>query len=878
MKIPERLQDEKFRFVLIAEKGKRPIEENWTTKNNYSHNDEKIKEHEGNIGILTGNGLIIIDCDTQVMENVVRNSLPETFCVGTSTTENGFRKKHFYFRCPRQEKIVINYLGEHYGEIQALGQQCLIPGCTHPSGSKYEIMEDKQIYSISEHDLLKAFEPFMATEKKTTKRTEEFVDEKDPIVAEIKSKVKVPDVMKKYGFDMSKNPTKCLWHPSQGEKCFSYNDDLWNCFHCGRGGNVFHLVMKHESCDFQEAKRKLFDTIEKNEEIRQAITVFTDMMNMAEQFIKIQPVYFDKWKNWWLWSKKNMRWEMTDEIDILNEVDEHLNASLITTKANIRNEIVESIKRIGRKNEPKKLEETWIQFKDRIVDIKTGNEFEPTPEVFATNPIAWNLGESEDTPTMDKIFEEWVGKEYVRTLYEIISYCLLPSYPMHRIFCFVGSGSNGKTRWLELIRRFIGAENCTSSSLDEIMSSRFGSAPLFKKLVCMMGETNITSTKKTDSLKRLSGDDLIQFQFKNKDAFPDKNYAKLLISTNTLPETYDKTEGFYRRWLIIDFPNKFTEKIDILETIPKHEYENLALKSIRMLRELFENRVFHNEGTIEDRRKKYEEKSNPIVLFINENYIRDVEGKVTFKDFYNEYVTFLRERGYRELSRQEVSRSLKKEGYEMKKTALKETENITTVFILGISTQNENQQQATNIPYIPVIPHVSISNICVSPQWKVENNENNENNFKKISDFDIDYHQLPKPNQSLVDSTHRNKVDDKVIGDKLTCHKVTNNKNVGSIDKLTCDKLTCHKGKDIGNSGAENEPKISAPPMIISDFLPNILWFIGGEAQDIESIIEYFNSLPNSHIFKDKIEDYILKLKEEGVIFEAKPNFFKVVK
>ena len=40
-----------------------------------------------------------------------------------------------------------------------------------------------------------------------------------------------------------------------------------------------------------------------------------------------------------------------------------------------------------------------------------------------------------NTPTMDKLFEEWVGKEYVQTLYEIISYCCYMDYPIHLIFC-----------------------------------------------------------------------------------------------------------------------------------------------------------------------------------------------------------------------------------------------------------------------------------------------------------------------------------------------------------------------------------------------------------------------------------------------------------
>ena len=59
--------------------------------------------------------------------------------------------------------------------------------------------------------------------------------------------------------------------------------------------------------------------------------------------------------------------------------------------------------------------------------------------------------------------------------------------------------------------------------------------------------------------------------------FDDINYAKLIIATNNLPATTDKTMGFYRRWMIIDFQSIFRSK-DILKDIPEEEYSYLGLK------------------------------------------------------------------------------------------------------------------------------------------------------------------------------------------------------------------------------------------------------------------------------------------------------------
>jgi putative DNA primase/helicase len=70
-------------------------------------------------------------------------------------------------------------------------------------------------------------------------------------------------------------------------------------------------------------------------------------------------------------------------------------------------------------------------------------------------------------------------------------------------------------------------------------------------------ETNFNLLTSTNLLKRLVGGDLIGFEKKGKDPFDDYNYAKIMINSNSMPMSQDESDGFYRRWLIIDFPNEF---------------------------------------------------------------------------------------------------------------------------------------------------------------------------------------------------------------------------------------------------------------------------------------------------------------------------------
>lgn len=379
-------------------------------------------------------------------------------------------------------------------------------------------------------------------------------------------------------------------------------------------------------------------------------------------YIKEQPIYYDDNDLWWVWNKEEYKWELTNEVNILNRIEEITGEDIISPKN--RTLILNSLKQECRKTKPKEIDSHWIQFKDRIFDVKTGKEFEASPDYFVINPIPYKMhnGNYELTPNMDRIFEEWVGKEYVKTLYEIIAYCLLPNYPLNRLFCFIGSGMNGKSCFLNLLQKFLGKNNCCATELDVLLHSRFEVSRLHKKLLCVMGETNFNEMSQTSMLKKLTGGDLIGFEYKNKPHFHDCNYAKIIIATNSLPTTTDKTLGFYRRWLIIDFPNQFSEQKDILADIPEEEYECLALKCTHILYDLLKKRRFDNEGSVEERMKKFEKKSDFLQHFVEEFVEENINGYITKADFRKKFAEWCVENRHRQMAENTLSKKLKEKG------------------------------------------------------------------------------------------------------------------------------------------------------------------------------------------------------------------------
>jgi len=687
--IPKQLQIPEIKFVLLKKTKKKPFQKEWQNKH-IKFNDEELLKHinsKGNYGVMGGGSkhLIIIDFDDEKLQDEICKKLPKTFTVKTGS---GKLHKYFFSDYDGSFKVFDKDMNT-LADVQGEGKQVVGAGSIHPNGTEYKVVDDTPIKFLSYSEIKALLLPYDKKPKKETIKFEKpKLDIEDNFTNLLLDKISMKEVLSSFGIDTSKNPTECLFHHSKGGKCLGFNDKTAHCFHCDGSWNIFSFVKDAKKCDFKEvleylsnlsglqheleiSKKKYLEQLEKQQESeriikgwKKKIINYYGKTDLSNQLLEIQPLYYDEYKNWWMWDKVKSCWKIVDETQIMIIVSNLCDANTINSKE--KNEILESLKQTSRLKKPIDINPTWIQFKDTIMDIETGERFKATPDYFVTNPIPYELHKDnlEETPIMDKIFTEWVGEDYIKTLYEILSYCLLPNYPIHRIFCFIGGGMNGKSKFLELLRKFIGKDNCCSTELDILINSRFEISRLHKKLVCQMGETNFEEMSKTSILKKLSGGDLIGFEYKRKDPFEEQNYAKILIATNNLPTTTDKTIGFYRRWLIIDFPNQFSEKKDILSEIPEEEYNSLALKCCILLKDLLKKRKFHNEGDIHDRIKNYESKSDFLQKFIDEFCESSVNSYISKNEFNKRFSEWCIENRHRIMAMNTLGKKMKEKGFE----------------------------------------------------------------------------------------------------------------------------------------------------------------------------------------------------------------------
>lgn len=77
--------------------------------------------------------------------------------------------------------------------------------------------------------------------------------------SEIKQRLKMPEVLRFYGFDIGRNRRiACPFHNGK-DKNLSFNDNFWYCFVCNESGDMLSFVKKFFDISFNDTIIKLND-------------------------------------------------------------------------------------------------------------------------------------------------------------------------------------------------------------------------------------------------------------------------------------------------------------------------------------------------------------------------------------------------------------------------------------------------------------------------------------------------------------------------------------------------------------------------------------------------------------------------------------------
>lgn len=290
-------------------------------------------------------------------------------------------------------------------------------------------------------------------------------------------------------------------------------------------------------------------------------------------------------------------------------------------------------------------------------DLSTGKLEDFNPDDYQITSIPVHYDPEAECPEIEKFLKEVLTDDnFIRSIEEFAGYCLYKRYPIASILLLTGSGRNGKSTLLKLLGAFLGSENICAVSPHQLENRTFAKAQLFGKLANIGGDIPPKALRFTSTIKELTGGDLTTAERKNERMFSFYNCAKLIFSANQIPKTYDTTEAFFRRWRIIDFPNKFPKEDP--NTIPQDrllaklttpaELSGFFNVAVSGLKRYLEQGHLTGEKTVEEKGEDYLERSDLIQYFAMRYCYHDLMGFDYEKSIvYDLYVELCTKKGKR---------------------------------------------------------------------------------------------------------------------------------------------------------------------------------------------------------------------------------------
>ena len=293
-----------------------------------------------------------------------------------------------------------------------------------------------------------------------------------------------------------------------------------------------------------------------------------------------------------------------------------------------------------------------INIRNGLLNLQT-RELKPhTPEFHSTVQIPVKYDNSKDCPHIKKFLSEIHNPEDIPIIQEFFGYCLYTEYPVQKAFLQYGMGANGKTVEQELLKTLIGKSNCSNISWQSLEDERFARSSLEGKLVNMFDDLQSRGIESTGNFKMLTGSGTIGAEKKFKDNYSFVNFAKLIFSTNKPPRVSNEDSyAFWRRWVIISYPNQFTDELGnrdpnlIKKLTTDDELSGLLNYALDGLQRLLKNSKFSYSKTAEETQDEYLKASDPVYAFITDKCEIDVQAEIAIETLYDAYRIYSEESG-----------------------------------------------------------------------------------------------------------------------------------------------------------------------------------------------------------------------------------------
>jgi putative DNA primase/helicase len=303
-----------------------------------------------------------------------------------------------------------------------------------------------------------------------------------------------------------------------------------------------------------------------------------------------------------------------------------------------------------------------------VIDLRTGELRPHAPEFMMTraSPVAFDPDAS--APRWEAHLRLVTGgnEELIDYLQRAVGYSLTGMTTENVMFILYGSGANGKSTTLEVLRLVMG--DYADTAAPDLLIATGDRHPT--ELADLYGRRFVYSHEVDDGgrlaeskVKRLTGNDLIKARRMHENFWSFSPTHKLWLGTNHKPVIRGTDHAIWRRIRLIPFVETIPPAARdpfVLEKL-KAELPGILAWAVRGCLE-WQRRGLADPPVVREATETYRTESDVLGSFLMENCVRDEFAVTTARDLYDAYKQWAEAVGERVMTRQMFGRRLSERG------------------------------------------------------------------------------------------------------------------------------------------------------------------------------------------------------------------------
>lgn len=287
----------------------------------------------------------------------------------------------------------------------------------------------------------------------------------------------------------------------------------------------------------------------------------------------------------------------------------------------------------------------YLTLQNGLYDLDAFELIDHSRDIFTTNLLPYNYDPDATCPRfvqfLHEIFED--DQEKIDFVQEAVGYAFHKSLPTPAMFFLVGSGSNGKSVFINAIASLIGKDNTSNVSFNAL-SNEYYVLELFQKMINISGETPHNKYINTDAVKAATAGDWITGRELYKQPMKFRPFAKHFLAMNKPPVITDQSHGMWRRIWVLEFTRCFTEEDMDRQLEEKLVNElsgifNWALEGYKRLKE--KKFALSEPESMKISKKQYRDdsSSDSVTLFVKKHLVKSDNARnvLVFGETYEWY-------------------------------------------------------------------------------------------------------------------------------------------------------------------------------------------------------------------------------------------------